>query len=49
MGITSFVYNTDAGSIKTSILFLIDLVIGRDPVQQEADSDPAGTSLVGEK
>ena len=30
MGITSFVYNTDVGSIKTSILFLLDLVIGRD-------------------
>ena len=41
MAITSFVYNTDVGSIKTSILFLLDLVIGRDQNQQDTMSDPA--------
>ena len=36
MGITSFVYNQDPGSIKNSILFLLDLVIGRccQPLQE---------------
>lgn len=43
MGITSYVYNNDVGSIKTSILFLLDLVIGRDPNQQETISIPAVT------